>query len=79
MEREPAYEAGGAGLVTTVDDWLKFCRMLLNKGTLDGVRILTEPMVDFLAEGVITEEQRKGMRGLGRAGRLFLRKPDAEA
>ena len=63
MEREPAYEAGGAGLVTTVDDWLKFCRMLLNKGTLDGVRILTEPMVDFLAEGVITEEQRKGMRG----------------
>ena len=59
MEREPAYEAGGAGLVTTVDDWLKFCRMLLNKGTLDGVRILTEPMVDFLAEGVITEEQRK--------------------
>ena len=46
-----------------VDDWLKFCRMLLNKGTLDGVRILTEPMVDFLAEGVITEEQRKGMRG----------------
>lgn len=79
MEREPAYEAGGAGLVTTVDDWLKFCRMLLNKGTLDGVRILTEPMVDFLAEGVITEEQRKGMRGWGRAGRLFLRKPDAEA
>ena len=63
MEREPAYEAGGAGLVTTVDDWLKFCRMLLNKGTLDGVRILTEPMVDFLAEGVITEEKRKGMRG----------------
>ena len=36
-----SYEAGGAGLVTTVDDWLKFCRMLLNKGTLDGVRILT--------------------------------------
>lgn len=34
----------------------------MNKGTLDGVRILTEPMVDFLAEGVITEEQRKGMR-----------------
>jgi CubicO group peptidase (beta-lactamase class C family) len=31
---------GGAGLATTMNDYLRFARMLLNHGTLDGVRIL---------------------------------------
>lgn len=63
MKRDPAYEAGGAGLTTTIDDWLRFCRMLLNGGALEGVRILTEPMVHFLTHTTITEEQRQGMKG----------------
>ena len=63
MKRDPAYEAGGAGLTTTIDDWLRFCRMLLNGGALEGVRILTEPMVHFLTNTTITEEQRQGMKG----------------
>lgn len=49
---------GGAGLVSTMDDYAKFCLMLLNGGELDGVRILKEEtakmiMSDQLPEGVI--------------------------
>ena len=32
--------SGGAGLVSTAADYLRFCQMLLNGGELDGVRIL---------------------------------------
>jgi CubicO group peptidase (beta-lactamase class C family) len=34
-------DAGGAGLVTTAADYLRFCQMLLNNGTLDGRRYIS--------------------------------------
>lgn len=37
--------AGHAGLFSTADDLARYCRMLLNKGELDGVRILSEETV----------------------------------
>lgn len=40
--------SGGGGLVSTMNDYLLFCRMLLNKGELDGVRILDESTVDLI-------------------------------
>jgi CubicO group peptidase (beta-lactamase class C family) len=43
--RPPLLEAGGAGLVSTAHDYLRFCRMMLNGGTLDGVRILSPKTV----------------------------------
>ncbi len=36
----PAFESGGGGLVSTAADYMRFCRMLLGGGELDGVRIL---------------------------------------
>ena len=36
----PKLESGGGGLAGTAADYLRFCRMLLNKGELDGVRLL---------------------------------------
>jgi CubicO group peptidase (beta-lactamase class C family) len=36
----PRLESGGGGLAGTAADYLRFCRMLLNKGELDGVRLL---------------------------------------
>lgn len=44
--------SGGGGLVSTADDYLKFCRMLLNDGELNGVRIL-EPST---AEMIMTDQ-----------------------
>ena len=36
----PKLESGGGGLVSTAHDYLRFCRMMLGGGTLDGVQIL---------------------------------------
>ena len=36
----PKLESGGGGLAGTAADYLRFCRTLLNKGALDGVRLL---------------------------------------
>jgi CubicO group peptidase (beta-lactamase class C family) len=41
----PRLEGGGTGLVSTAHDYLRFCRMLLNGGTLDGVQILSPKTV----------------------------------
>jgi len=37
---DPVWKSGGGGLFSTAGDYLRFCRMLLNGGTLDGKRIL---------------------------------------
>ena len=39
---------GGGGLVSTVNDYLRFARMLANSGRLDGVRILSRKTVDLM-------------------------------
>ena len=53
-----AFESGGAGLVSTIDDYAKFAQMLLNKGCLGNVRILQEETVRFMARNHLTDAQR---------------------
>ncbi len=36
----PEFEMGGGGLVSTMSDYAKFIRMILNDGEVDGVRVL---------------------------------------
>ena len=43
----PKLESGGGGLVSTADDYLRLCRMLLNGGSLDGARILSPKTVEL--------------------------------
>jgi CubicO group peptidase (beta-lactamase class C family) len=43
--KPPNLESGGGGLVSTAHDYLRFCRMMLNGGTLDGVQILSPKTV----------------------------------
>lgn len=43
------YFAGGAGLASTLQDYIRFAEMLQNWGTLDGVRILSEDSVRQMA------------------------------
>lgn len=40
---------GGAGLVSSLDDYMRFARMLVNNGSLDGVRILKPSTVKIMA------------------------------
>jgi CubicO group peptidase (beta-lactamase class C family) len=46
--RQPSFLSGGGGLVSTTEDYLRFCRMLLNGGELDGVRILGRKTVELM-------------------------------
>ena len=59
MDREPAFESGGAGLVSTIDDYAKFTRMLMNKGNLEGVQILRPHTVKYLTSGTLNTIQQK--------------------
>lgn len=51
MAVPPEYESGGAGLVSTLDDYMKFAQMLLGKGELNGVRILKPETVRYFENG----------------------------
>ncbi len=44
----PAMLGGGGGLVGTAHDYLRFAHMLLNRGELDGVRLLGSRTVDYM-------------------------------
>jgi CubicO group peptidase (beta-lactamase class C family) len=41
----PSLESGGGGLLSTAHDYLRFCRMMLHSGTLDGTQILSPKTV----------------------------------
>jgi CubicO group peptidase (beta-lactamase class C family) len=54
--KPPRLESGGGGLVSTAQDYLRFCRMMLNGGRLEGVQILSPKTValfslNYLPEG----------------------------
>ena len=54
----PSFAAGGGGLVSTMDDYLAFCRMLMHKGRFGRERILTRPTVEFMVMDHLTPEQK---------------------
>jgi CubicO group peptidase (beta-lactamase class C family) len=61
--RPPAFPAGAAGLVSTVDDYMAFGRMLLNKGKHGNVRILSRPTVETMTSDQLSPAQ-KAVSGL---------------
>lgn len=44
----PSFVSGGGGLVSTAGDYLRFCRMLLNGGELNGKRILGRKTIELM-------------------------------
>ncbi|SDG92260.1 serine hydrolase domain-containing protein [Marvinbryantia formatexigens] len=61
-DKRPAYEAGGAGLVSTIDDYARFAQMLLNGGRLGGRQILAPQTVHYLTTGKLTDAQQAAHR-----------------
>ena len=49
------FYSGGGGLVSTTTDYLRFLQMLLNGGTLDGVRVLKSESVALMTQNQIGE------------------------
>ena len=59
MKQPPAYEAGGAGLASTLDDYLKFAHMLQHQGTANGQQILHKRTVEYLISSKQSPAQMK--------------------
>ncbi len=53
--KAPTLESGGGGLVSTTADYGRFAQMILNKGELDGVRILSPAAVELMGTNVIPQ------------------------
>ncbi|MDO8457286.1 MAG: serine hydrolase domain-containing protein [Burkholderiaceae bacterium] len=48
VQTAPKFESGGGGLASTAHDYARFLQFMLNKGELDGVRLLGSHTVDFM-------------------------------
>ncbi|MFD7630124.1 serine hydrolase domain-containing protein [Streptomyces sp. NPDC059851] len=62
----PAFQAGGGGVVSTVDDYHAYFRMLLNHGMHRGERILSRPAVELMTTNRLTPEQEAVRTALAR-------------
>lgn len=77
-----ALKPGGFGLTSTLDDYMRFARMLVNKGTLEGVTILKPETVKLMATNHLDENitermwlPSKGQVGFGIDFAVRLRPP----
>jgi CubicO group peptidase (beta-lactamase class C family) len=67
---KPALIEGAVGLVSTVPDFMRFSQMLLNKGELDGRRILKAETVEMMTKNGLPDailKRRGGTMGWGLA------------
>ena len=60
-DRDPAFESGGAGLVSTLEDYSHFADMLMNKGMYQGKRILSPKSVEFLTSPQLNDAVRRDL------------------
>jgi CubicO group peptidase (beta-lactamase class C family) len=56
----PPFESAGGGLVSTIDDYFAFSRMMLNKGRHAREQILSRASVELMTSDQLTPEQRAG-------------------
>jgi CubicO group peptidase (beta-lactamase class C family) len=54
----PPFDASGGGLVSTIDDYFAFCRMMVNKGRHGREEILSRATVELMTSDHLTPEQR---------------------
>jgi len=50
----PTLFSGGGGLVSTLDDYMAFCKMVLGRGSLEGHRILSRKTLDLMSSNHLT-------------------------
>lgn len=67
MKDTVAFESGGGGLVSTLDDYARFCQMMLNNGTLSGQRILEPETVALMTSDQLPEGVGIGFDGTNRS------------
>lgn len=60
-DRDPAFESGGAGLVSTLEDYSHFADMMMNKGVWNGQRILSPKSVEFLTTPQLSDDVQRDL------------------
>jgi CubicO group peptidase (beta-lactamase class C family) len=65
---KPRLFLGGQGLVGTTGDYARFCQMLLNKGELDGVRVLKKDTVELMFQNHLARVFPDGRQKYGLGG-----------
>ncbi len=69
--RQRSYLSGAGGLVSTSGDYLRFCRMLLGEGQLDGVRIIGRKTLELMTANHLpggADLSRLATGGFGESG-----------
>jgi len=69
--RPPKFFSGGGGLYSTATDYLRFCQMLINGGTLDGKRLLGRTTVDYMFRNHVPASMTVPEGPNGRTGHGF--------
>jgi CubicO group peptidase (beta-lactamase class C family) len=64
----PSYLSGAGGLVSTTADYLRFCRMLLGNGALDGARIVGRKTLELMTQNHLPNGSDLASMALGRFG-----------
>ena len=57
---EPLFESGGGALVSTIDDYFAFTRMMLKKGRTGREQVLSRASVELMTSDQVTAEQGAG-------------------
>lgn len=61
-EPDAVYEGGGAGLFSTVKDYLKFTQMLANGGNYNGTQIIGRKTIDLMRRNMLNDVQLQDFR-----------------
>ena len=59
--KPPLFASGGAGLVSTADDYHAFCRMMLAKGAHSRARVLSPASVALMTMDHLSDAHKEGM------------------
>ena len=62
-KERPVFLSGGGGLWGTASDYLRFCHFLLNRGELDGARLLGSRTVDYMTSNHLPDNLDLGNFG----------------
>lgn len=83
-KQDVAFESGGAGMVSTIEDYSHFSQMLVNGGIYNGVRILGRKTVTYMAQNHLRPEQMDALQwdstlgyGYGCLMRVLINQSDA--
>jgi CubicO group peptidase (beta-lactamase class C family) len=59
------FQSGGQGLWSTIDDYLKFAKLFVERGSSNGIRILKKETIELMCTNQLTASQRENSKLMG--------------